>query len=183
MFRHGCESRISRRRAHRAPHRTRRDSGPIVAVLVPPSGDVRASRCIHPGCAEGGPQAIAAVPISSMFPFVACRRPSSEAGSDPASLGDLRGYCDCDLDLFGLGFLAQRQPDRQHTGLVLSVDPASVDRRRERERPLLLRVGEDSPALRSPLILDGQRRNRASPVGHDDHRVRSDKRRAASAAL
>src|SRR5678815_2015693 len=69
------------------------------------------------------------------FPFVACRRPSSEAGSDPASLGDLRGYCDCDLDLFGLGFLAQRQADRQHTGLVLGVDLAWVDRRRERERP------------------------------------------------
>jgi hypothetical protein len=33
---------------------------------------------------------------------------SSEAGSDPTSLGDLRGYCDRDLDLFGLDVLAQR---------------------------------------------------------------------------
>ena len=56
-------------------------------------------------------------------------------GSDPTSLGELRGYCDCDLDLFGLGFLAQREADRQHPGLVLGVDLAWVDRRRERERP------------------------------------------------
>src|SRR4029450_12396646 len=64
---------------------------------------------------------------------IAARRP--RRGATPTSLGDLRGYCDCDLDLFGLGFLAQRQPDRQYAALVLSVDLASVDRGRERERP------------------------------------------------
>ena len=37
----------------------------------------------------------------------------------------LRGYCD--LDLLGLGFLTQRQPDRQHAGLVSAVTlPAST---------------------------------------------------------
>ena len=46
---------------------------------------------------------------------------------------DLRGYCD--FDLVELGFLAQRQSDRQHAGLVLGADLASVDRRRQRERP------------------------------------------------
>jgi hypothetical protein len=46
------------------------------------------------------------------------------------SAGDLRRYCD--FDPIGLGFLTQRQPDRQHTGLVLGGDLAGVDRGRER---------------------------------------------------
>src|SRR5687767_9587065 len=58
-------------------------------------------------------------------------------GGEPPRLAAsaLRGYCDGDLDLLGLGFLAHRQPDRQHAGLVLGADLASVDRRRQRERP------------------------------------------------
>ena len=64
------------------------------------------------------------------------RGPSPEAGSHPASLQvPYAGYCDGDLDLLGFGFLAHRQSDRQHAGLVLGADLASVDRRRQRERP------------------------------------------------
>src|SRR5204863_2876714 len=51
----------------------------------------------------------------------------------PASPGDSGG--DLDLDLLRLGFLTQRQPHRQHAGLVLGADLASVDGRRQRERP------------------------------------------------
>lgn len=82
MLRHGCETRIGRRRVHPAPHRTRRDPGPRVVVLVLPSGAVQASRCIHPGCAEGCPRAAAAVPRSSMLPFVVSRHRSPEAMND-----------------------------------------------------------------------------------------------------
>ena len=61
-------------------------------------------------------------------------RRTEEAGFlDPPLRSDLRRYCDCDP--IGLGFLTQRQPDGQHTGLVLSADFGSVDRRRQRERP------------------------------------------------
>ena len=82
-LRHGCESGIRRRRVHSAPSRTRRDPGPIVALLVSPSGEVQASRCIHPGCADRGPQAAAAVSISSMRPFSS---PWSCRGDTPPSI-------------------------------------------------------------------------------------------------
>ena len=60
MFRHGCESGISRRRAHPAPHRTRRDPSPTVAG---PASIVRRS----PG-------------ISLYSPWMRRRMPSSGCG-------------------------------------------------------------------------------------------------------
>ena len=59
-------------------------------------------------------------------------RPSARARGGvhrPRLCSALRG--DLDLDLLGLGFLTQRQPDRQHAGLVLGADLASIDRRRQ----------------------------------------------------
>src|SRR5437764_11916439 len=80
----------------------------------------------------------------------------------PPSLGALRGHVD--LDLTGLHFLTQRQPNRQHAVLVLGGDFPRVDRLRKRERAgerpvatldpmelLLLRVGRDLL-----LALDGE---------------------------
>src|SRR2546426_6521250 len=63
-------------------------------------------------------------------------RPPAQKGrgsSTPPRCSDLRGYLD--LDLLGLGFLTPRHPDRQHAGLILGADLASVDRRRQCERP------------------------------------------------
>src|SRR5687768_8104433 len=58
-----------------------------------------------------------------------------EVGIRPPRLAavDLRG--DVDLDVRWLGFLTQRQPDRQDAGVVLGGYLAGIDRRWQRERP------------------------------------------------
>src|SRR5436190_7588097 len=107
-------------RSHTGIIAVRLDSIDMVAILLS-CGGLRTTRR----------QPAVAVPIG----LVDFSPGAREAGFlDPRLTAvPLRRYLD--LDLLGLGFLTQRQPDGQHARLVLGADLASVDRRRQRERP------------------------------------------------